>query len=157
MYLISANHAHHGNNKKWFSVTSFSTGSGFILLSNSNYQFLEQTLSIKTKQNWITTVIYRILILKTQCTQNGFTLKYFDLVCFIFLIPFNLSVLRITKIAILSDKAQFRYFNTSSESRKFLFKPKYSASCPACGHIITDETRSCKWADCTRCDLWSHF
>lgn len=85
MHLISANHAHHSNNTKWFSETSFSTGSGFILLSNSNYQFSKQTLSIKMKQIWNTTVIYRVFILKTQCTQNSFTLKYFDLkICFIF-------------------------------------------------------------------------
>lgn len=59
-------------------------------------------------------------------------------------IPFSFSALRIPRTAILSDKAKLRYFDTHSESRKFNFKLKYSVSCPSCGHIITDETRSCK-------------
>lgn len=39
MHLISANHAHHSNNTKYFFCNKFSTGSGFNLLSSSTYQF----------------------------------------------------------------------------------------------------------------------
>lgn len=42
-------------------------------------------------------------------------------VLFICLISFCFSVPRIPRTAILSDKAKFRNFDTSSESRKFIF------------------------------------
>lgn len=40
---------------------------------------------------------------------------------YFFQTPFSFSVLRIPRTAILSDKAKFRDFGTSSESRKFIF------------------------------------
>lgn len=48
-------------------------------------------------------------------------------------IPFRSLVLRFPRTATLSDKTNFRYSDTSSASRKLIFKPKYSASRLACG------------------------
>lgn len=39
------------------------------------------------------------------------------------------------------------------QSQENPFRARYSTSCPTCGHIITDETRSCTWADYDRYDF----
>jgi hypothetical protein len=94
-------------------------------------------------------------ILKTQCTQNTFTLKHFAFKVCSFEISFQIFSSSNSQDSILSDKTKARTTDTRSV-KKSLFKDN-SASCPACGHIITGEIGHAQGQAVGDVTLWSHF
>lgn len=129
MHLISANHAHHSNNTFFFSVMSFSTGSDFVLLSNT-VSFKNNHFQLKLKLLKYHSDLQKFS--RTQCTPNTLTSRcafknsfqfFFVCFCFFFIFlflffDFFLGIIILNTANTTKQKLQI--LSQSSESRKSL-------------------------------------
>ena len=101
-------------------------------------------------------MIYRIISLKTQSTQNSFTLKQFDVKVFWILKIFSFHFSSSQFSAILSGKTKFRSTDTSAES-KTLFNPSTQFLVQFVALLLQMKLDHANEQIVQDVTLWSHF